>query len=77
MTVRQTRKGLQITVSDRSGLAARAGLETGDTLLALNNTRVADTEDVDRVLQRDYNRSTLWMAVGRGRFEYTLTFPLD
>jgi serine protease Do len=77
MTVRQTRKGLQITVSDRGGLAARAGLETGDILLALNNTRVADTEDVDRVLQRDYNRSTLWMAVGRGRFEYTLTFPLD
>ena len=77
MTVRQARKGLQITVSERGGLAARAGLETGDILLALNNTRVADAEDVDRVLQRDYNRSTLWMAVGRGRYEYTLTFPLD
>jgi serine protease Do len=77
MTVRQTRSGLQITVADRSGLAAKAGLETGDVLLALNNSRVKDTEDVDRVIQRDYNRSTLWLAVGRGRGEYTLTFPLD
>jgi len=77
MTVRQTRGGLQITVADRDGPAARAGLETGDLLLALNNTRVSDTEDVDRVMQRDYNRSTLQLAVGRGRYEYTLTFPLD
>jgi serine protease Do len=77
MTVRQTRSGLQITVTDRTGLAAKAGLETGDVLLALNNSRVKDTEDVDRVIQRDYNRSTLWLAVGRGRGEYTLTFPLD
>jgi serine protease Do len=77
MTVRQARGGLQISIIDRNGAAAHAGLESGDTLLALNNTRVNDTEDVDRVLQRDYNRSTLWMAVGRGRYEYTLTFPLD
>jgi serine protease Do len=77
MTVRQVRGGLQISVTDRNGAAARAGLESGDTLLALNNTRVSDAEDVDRVLQRDYNRSTLWMAIGRGRHEYTLTFPLD
>jgi serine protease Do len=77
MTVRQTRGGLQITVTERDGPAARAGLETGDLLLALNNSRVSDPEDVDRVMQRDYNRSTLWMAVGRGRYEYTLTFPLD
>jgi len=77
MTVRQVRGGLQISITDRNGPAARAALESGDTLLALNNTRVADTEDVDRVLQRDYNRSTLWMAVGRGRYEYTVTFPLD
>jgi serine protease Do len=77
MTVRQARGGLQISITDRNGPAGRAGLENGDTLLALNNSRVADTEDVDRVLQRDYNRSTLWMAVGRGRREYTITFPLD
>jgi serine protease Do len=77
MTVRQTRSGLQISITDRNGPAARAGLETGDVLLAINNTRVADAEDVDRVIQRDYNRSTLQLAVGRGRYEYTLTFPLD
>ena len=28
-------------------------------------------------LERDYNRSTLGMEIGRGRFAYTLSFPLD
>ena len=77
MTVRQGRSALIITVTERAGAAANAGLEMGDTLLALNNTAVKTTADVDHVLQRDYNRSTLWMEVGRGRFAYTLSFPLD
>src|SRR5262249_56791827 len=56
MTVRQARGGLQISVTDRNGAASRAGLESGDFLLALNNTRVADTADADRVPPRDHNR---------------------
>ena len=77
MSVRQGRGGLVITVTERGGAAANAGLETGDILLALNNTQVKTTEDVDNVLKRDYNRSTLSMEVGRGRFAYNLSFPLD
>ena len=59
------------------GAAAQAGLETGDALLALNGTAVADTDDVNKVLARDQSRTTLVMVVGRGSWEYTLTFPLD
>lgn len=77
MTVRPGRNALVIAVTERGGAAGNAGLETGDLLLALNNTPVKTTEDVDRILQRDYNRSTLWMEVGRGRFAYNLSFPLD
>jgi serine protease Do len=77
MSVREGRGALVITVTQRGGAAANAGLETGDLLLALNNTQVKTTEDVDKVLQRDANRSTLWMEVGRGRFSYNLSFPLD
>ncbi len=77
MSVRPGRGRLAITITERDGLAARAGLETGDLLIGLNGTEVRDTEDVDRVLQRDYNRSTLLMEIARGRFSYTLTFPLD
>jgi S1-C subfamily serine protease len=77
LSVREGRGALVITVTHRGGPAANAGLETGDLLLALNNTPVKTPQDVDRVLQRDYNRSTLMMEVGRGRFAYNLSFPLD
>jgi hypothetical protein len=43
----------------------------------LNGANVRSLEDVNRILQRDFNRTTLLMEVGRGRFAYTLTFPLD
>jgi serine protease Do len=77
ISVSPVRGGLRITVTDRNGAAARAGIETGDLLLALNGERVAAVNDVNRVLQRDHSRTTLWMEVGRDRYAYTLTFPLD
>jgi serine protease Do len=77
MSVRAASGGLRISIVERGGPAARAGLESGDVLLGVNGSRVRDLEDVDRILQRDYDRSTLVMEVGRGRFAYTLTFPLD
>jgi serine protease Do len=77
ITVSPVRGGLRINVVDQRGDAADRGIETGDLLLALNGTRVDSIDDVNRILQRDYNRTTLLMEVGRGRFAYTLTFPLD
>jgi serine protease Do len=77
ISVASARNGLRISVVDRDGPAVRAGIESGDMLLGLNGTRVRSVDDVNRVLQRDHNRTTLWMEVGRGRFAYTLTFPLD
>lgn len=68
--------GLRVSIVDRDGAAARAGLESGDILLALNGERVREISDVDRILERDHHRTTLVMEVGRGRFAYTLTFPL-
>ena len=75
--LREVSGGLRIAVVDRDSPAARQGLQSGDTLLALNGTRVEDLEDVNRILQRDHNRTTLLMEVGRGRYAYILTFPLD
>ena len=40
ITVRPGNRGLRITVVDRDGLAAQAGLKTGDALLAFNGTAV-------------------------------------
>jgi serine protease Do len=77
MSVREARGGLRISIVDSRGPAARAGLETGDTILALNGSEVRDLEEVNKILSRDQSRTTLVMVVGRGGWEYTLTFPLD
>jgi serine protease Do len=77
LTVAAARGGLRINVVDRNGDAAERGIESGDLLLGLNGTAVRTVADVNRIVQRDYNRTTLLMEVGRGRFAYTLTFPLD
>jgi serine protease Do len=77
MTLREARRGLRITIADPEGAAARAGLESGDALLALNGEEVNSVEDVNNVLKRDHSRTTLWMVVGRGSWQYTLTFPLS
>ena len=77
MSVRQGEVGLRITVVDRDGLAAQAGLKTGDVLLSINGTVVRTDEDVDRILQRDLNKPSVLIEIGRGRFSYSLTLPLD
>jgi serine protease Do len=77
ISVREARRGLRITIADPKGSAARAGLESGDALLALNGSEVNKVEDVNKILQRDHSRTTLWMVVGRGSWQYTLTFPLN
>jgi serine protease Do len=77
MSVRPASRGLRISIVDAQGAAARAGLETSDTLLALNGAAVTDLEEVNKILARDQSRTTLVMIVGRGSWEYTLTFPLN
>jgi S1-C subfamily serine protease len=77
MSIRAGESGLRITVVDRDGLAAQAGLKTGDSLLAVNGTAVRSVEDVDHVLQRDLNKPSVLIEIGRGRFSYSLTLPLD
>jgi S1-C subfamily serine protease len=77
ISVRSASRGLRISIVDAKGAAAQAGLETGDTLLALNGAAVTDLDEVNKVLARDQSRTTLVMIVGRGSWEYTLTFPLN
>ena len=68
---------LRITIIDRNGVAAQAGLKSGDLLLSLNGSQVRSSEDVDRIFQRDLNKNSVLIEIGRGRFSYSLTLPLD
>ena len=77
IAARKSSDGYRIVSVDRDSLAAQAGLRSGDSLLSINGTAVRGPEDVDHVLQRDFNKTSLLMEVGRGRFSYSLTFPLE
>ena len=53
-----------------------AGLAAGDGVRAINGETVKTLADVNRVLARDYTRSSVLLVVQRGAFAYNLTFPL-
>jgi serine protease Do len=67
---------LRITRVSRGSAADRAGLAPGDFLVGLNGDEVRNEKQVEAILNRDFNRTTLLMTVARGRWQYTLTFPL-
>lgn len=56
--------------------ADEAGFTAGDVLLAINGQRVRTLEDVNDILTRDYLRSSVLLAIGRGGFQYHFTFRL-
>jgi len=75
--VRASSEGLRIAIADRDSVSAQAGLKSGDTLIGLNGSRVRTSEDVDHILQRDFNKNTVLIEIGRGRFSYSVSLPLD
>jgi serine protease Do len=76
ISLRETRDGLRITITDADGPAARRGLETGDTLVAVDGKPVKRLDDVSEAL-RDLGRSAVVLEVQRGRWSYQLPFALD
>ena len=74
--VSPSRGALRISRVARNSAAARAGLEPGDYLVGLNGDEVRSEKEAESILNRDFNRTTLLMTVARGRWQYTLTFPL-
>jgi serine protease Do len=76
ITLRESRDGLRITVTEPDGPAARRGLETGDTLVAVDGKPVRKLDDVSEAI-RDPGRSAVVLEVRRGRWTYQLPFALD
>src|SRR5262249_47507720 len=75
--VRSTPDGLRVSLADRDSVSAQAGLKSGDYLIGLNGTRVRTAEDLDHVMQRDFNKNNVLVEIGRGRFSYSVSLPLD
>jgi len=54
-----------------------AGLADGDTVLQVNGEGVRTVEEVNRVVGREYTRSSLMLVIGRGAYAYQLPFPMS
>lgn len=76
-----------IRVTERSGRilisavapgsrAARIGLEPADMIVGVNGALVRSLEDLNQKLKRSSDRSSIVLDIGRGRYIYTLTFPM-
>ncbi len=72
------RHGRVAVVKVTSGSPADdSGLAVGDVVLRVNGERIGGVADVNRVLARDYSRSSLLLVVQRGPFAYQLPFALS
>jgi serine protease Do len=76
IAVAPSRGALRITHVDPGSPAERAGLAPGDYVVGLNGNDVRSEKEAEAIVNRDFNKTTLLMVVQRGRWQYTLTFPL-
>ncbi|HVR41856.1 MAG TPA: trypsin-like peptidase domain-containing protein [Thermoanaerobaculia bacterium] len=68
----------RVTIIEVAGdsRAARIGLEPGDLIVAANGFEVRTVRDLNDAVVRGSDRSSIVINVARGRFVYTLTFPM-
>jgi len=56
--------------------AANIGLAPGDAIVGVNGVEITSIADLNRELTRSAERSSIVLSVARGRFVYSLTFPM-
>ncbi len=77
--VRVGESGKRLVVREVSAesAAAEVGLEPGDVIIRVNGEPVQTLHEVNRILARDYTRSSLLLVIQRGRYAYQLPFSLS
>jgi serine protease Do len=76
LEVGQQRGRVFITDVRGGSRAADIGLAAGDLIVAANGTPVDSLEKLNSEISRGSDRSSIVLDVARGRYIYTLTFPL-
>ena len=56
--------------------SARIGLQPGDYIVGVNGNEVRSASDLNAALTHSSERSSIVLDVARGRFVYSLTFPM-
>ena len=70
-------RGVLAVASVRGGSrAAEMGIERGDLLVGANGVELRTEAELNEAIVRGADRSSIILNVARGRFVYTLTFPM-
>lgn len=69
-------RDVEITSVSRGSRAADIGLSPGDLIVGVGGVKVTSTEQLDGLILRSAERSSLVLNVARGRYIYTLSFPM-
>jgi serine protease Do len=76
LRIADERRSVVIDEVIRGSRAEDIGLAPGDVIVAINNTEVKDTRAANTELIRAADRSSIVLSVARGRYVYSLTFPM-
>src|SRR4051794_28001261 len=60
----------------RNSRSESIGLARGDVIVGVNGTEVASVKDLNQALTQSAERSSVVLQVARGRYIYSLTFPM-
>jgi Do/DeqQ family serine protease len=60
----------------RGSRSENIGLSRGDVIVGVNGTEVSSVKDLNQALTQSAERSSIVLQVARGRYIYSLTFPM-
>jgi serine protease Do len=69
-------RGVVIEEVSSKSRGARIGLAPGDSIVGINGNEVRTVDDLNAALTTSAERSSIVLDVARGRFIYSLTFPM-
>ena len=76
LRVGQANGGIVIDEVARGSRGESIGLASGDVIVGINGIETAKVDDLNQQLTRSAERSSIVLSVARGRFVYSLTFPM-
>ncbi|HEU5161946.1 MAG TPA: PDZ domain-containing protein, partial [Thermoanaerobaculia bacterium] len=74
--VEDSRGAVVISAVVRASRAAEIGLVPGDVVVGANGNEIGSARDLSDAIVRGADRSSIVLNVARGRYVYTLTFPM-
>lgn len=76
LSVADENRSVVIDEVARGSRAADIGLQPGDVIVGVNGAEVSSTLEANTQLMRGVERSSIVLSVARGRYVYSLTFPM-